>query len=416
MPKTVPVNVQEDHLQSIANVKRPIDAVAELVWNALDSDATAVRVTIARNNMTGLESIRVIDNGHGMDYRLAEETFGHLGGSWKKTKLRTDAGRVLHGKEGRGRFKAFALGTLVIWSTRFRDDAAIISYTLKGDWNHLREFQLSDFVTSKATTTGTDVEIRNILKDFTSLEGDNPIQAMTEQFALYLRQYPEVRIIYNGTRIDPKTLQDREADYALPKIKDVDRTYTSELTVIEWKNDQDRAILLCDASGFTLHEVKPQIHAAGFHFTAYLKSDYIRALADKNLLISEDVHPGLHRLLEAAREKLRAIFVRGRRRSRPHWSRNGRRRASIRTSTRRRPASKRSGGRSSISSPRRFIGISPASMKRNARESASRLRCSARPSKRAPTPCAASSTSSLGFRRSARQISPTFSNACRSRQ
>jgi hypothetical protein len=308
MPKTVPVNVQEDHLQSIANVKRPIDAVAELAWNALDSDATEVRVTIARNNMTGLESIRVIDNGHGMDYRLAEETFGHLGGSWKKTKLRTDAGRVLHGKEGRGRFKAFALGTLVIWSTRFRDGDAIISYTLKGDWNHLREFQLSDFVTSKATTTGTDVEIRNILKDFTSLEGENPIQAMTEQFALYLRQYPEVRIIYNGTRIDPKTLQDREADYALPKIKDVDRTYTSELTVIEWKNDQDRAILLCDASGFTLHEVKPQIHAAGFHFTAYLKSDYIRALADKNLLISEDVHPGLHRLLEAAREKLRAHF------------------------------------------------------------------------------------------------------------
>jgi hypothetical protein len=308
MPKTVPVNVQEDHLQSIANVKRPVDAVAELVWNALDADATEVRIIIARNNLTGLESIRVIDNGHGMDYRLAEETFGHLGGSWKKGKARTDAGRVLHGKEGRGRFKAFALGTLVVWSTRFRDDEAVISYTLTGDWNHLREFQLSDFVRVRATTTGTDVEVRNILKDFTSLEGDNAIQAITEQFALYLRQYPSVRIIYNGTRIDPKTLQDREADYALPKVRDTDRTYTTELTVIEWKNEQERAILLCDASGFTLHEVKPQIHAAGFHFTAYLKSDYIRALADKNLLISEDVHPGLHRLLDAARDKLRAHF------------------------------------------------------------------------------------------------------------
>lgn len=308
MPKTVPVNVQEDHLQSIANVSRPIDAVAELVWNALDADATEVRVSIARNNMTGLESIRVIDNGRGMDYRLAEETFGHLGGSWKKTKLKTDGGRVLHGKEGRGRFKAFALGSFVVWSTRFKDGEDVIAYTLKGDWNHLREFELSDFVRANVATTGTDVEIRNILKDFTSLEGEKAIQAMTEQFALYLRQYPDVRIVYNGTRIDPKTLQDREADYRLPKIKDGAKTYTSQLTVIEWKNDQDRAILLCDASGFMLHEVKPQIHAAGFHFTAYLKSDYIRALADRNLLISEDIHPGLHRLLEAAREKLRAHF------------------------------------------------------------------------------------------------------------
>lgn len=164
MPKTVAVNVQEDHLQSIANVGRPIDAVAELVWNALDADATEVRVTIARNNLTGLESIRVVDNGHGMDYRLAEETFGHLGGSWKKTKLRTDTGRMLHGKEGRGRFKAFALGSLVVWSTRFRDNGSVITYTLIGDWNHLREFQLSDFVRAKSDATGTDVEIKNSSK------------------------------------------------------------------------------------------------------------------------------------------------------------------------------------------------------------------------------------------------------------
>jgi hypothetical protein len=309
MPKTVAVNVQEDHLQSIANVGRPIDAVAELVWNALDADATEVRVTIARNNLTGLESIRVVDNGHGMDYRLAEETFGHLGGSWKKAKLRTDAGRMLHGKEGRGRFKAFALGSLVIWSTRFRDPGDdVITYTLTGDWNHLREFQLSDFVRAKSTGTGTDVEVRNILKDFTSLEGEKAIQAMTERFALYIRQYPDVRIYYNKALIDPKLLEERETDYHLPSINDGDHSYPSELTVIEWKNDQERAIVLCDSGGFTLHEVKPQIHAAGFHFTAYVKSNYLRILADRNLLASEDVHPALHKLLEAARDKLRAHF------------------------------------------------------------------------------------------------------------
>ena len=307
MPKTVAVNVQEDHLQSIATVSRAIEAVAELVWNALDADATEVRVAIARNNMLGLESIRVIDNGTGMDYRLAEETFGHLGGSWKKTQLRTSAGRMLHGKEGRGRFKAFALGSLVVWNTRFHDGDEVIMYTLTGDWNHLREFQLSDFKTTKGKT-GTDVEIRNILKDFTSLEGDRALQSMTERFALYLRQYPTARIIYNGTLIDPKTLEERVADYSLPTVNHGGRPYPSELTVIEWKNPQDRAIFLCDSGGFTLHEVQPKIHASGFHFTAYLKSDYLRVLAEKNLLISEDVHPVLHKLREASRDRLRSHF------------------------------------------------------------------------------------------------------------
>jgi hypothetical protein len=308
--KTVPVNVQDDHLQKIASVSRPIDAVAELVWNALDADATEVRVVIARNNMTGLESIRVIDNGRGMDYTLAEQTFGHLGGSWKKTQLRTPSGRALHGKDGRGRFKAFALGTFVEWNTRFHDPESneAIAYTLTGDWNHLREFNLSDFTVSRVPTTGTDVEIRNFGKDFPSLEDNRALQSITEQFALYLRQYPQVRIIYNGAAVDPNLMRERETDYRLPRIRVGDQVYPADLTIIEWKNDQERAIFLCDGSGFTLHEVKPQIHAAGFHFTAYVKSDYIRFLADRNMLATEDVHPVLYRLLDAARERLRGHF------------------------------------------------------------------------------------------------------------
>ena len=218
-PKVVPVNVQDDHLQKIANVSRPIDAVAELVWNSLDADASEVKVVMAHNNLTGLESIRVIDDGSGMDYRIAEDTFGHLGGSWKKDRPFTDDGRVLHGKDGRGRFKAFALGTFVTWSTGFRDPESkdIVEYTIKGDWNHLREFQLSDFKVSKKKRTGTDVEIRNFAKDYPSLEGDRAVQLVTEQFALYLRQYPTVRIVYNGTLSIRTRCANTRASIACPR-------------------------------------------------------------------------------------------------------------------------------------------------------------------------------------------------------
>ena len=37
--KIVTVKVQEDHLESLSRVKKPILAIAELVWNGLDANA-----------------------------------------------------------------------------------------------------------------------------------------------------------------------------------------------------------------------------------------------------------------------------------------------------------------------------------------------------------------------------------------
>jgi DNA mismatch repair ATPase MutL len=62
------VKVQSDHLERQISVAKPILAVTELVWNALDADANKVRVELGYKKMGGLESIAVIDNGHGISY------------------------------------------------------------------------------------------------------------------------------------------------------------------------------------------------------------------------------------------------------------------------------------------------------------------------------------------------------------
>jgi hypothetical protein len=41
--KTVEIQVQNDHLERLAHVRKPILAVAELIWNAVDADADKVR-------------------------------------------------------------------------------------------------------------------------------------------------------------------------------------------------------------------------------------------------------------------------------------------------------------------------------------------------------------------------------------
>ncbi len=106
------VKVKKDHLSQIASGS-PELALAEMIWNALDADSTTVDVRFHEGPL-GVDEITITDNGTGIPYGQAESLFEALGGSWKARRQKTDKGRFLHGKEGKGRFKAFVLGMVVV--------------------------------------------------------------------------------------------------------------------------------------------------------------------------------------------------------------------------------------------------------------------------------------------------------------
>ncbi len=76
--KTIRVKLQPDYIERICKVKKPVLAIAELVWNSLDADSTEVRVVFKRNSLGGIEQICVIDNGHGIDYESGVWAFANL--------------------------------------------------------------------------------------------------------------------------------------------------------------------------------------------------------------------------------------------------------------------------------------------------------------------------------------------------
>lgn len=161
------------------------------------------------------------------------------------------------------------------------------------------------------TEPGTEVTIEEIDKNFPSLQGATALQEITQYFALYLREYPEVTIHYDGEKIEPSTVEQFVENYPFDAFASQDGTnIEAELTIIEWKIVTERALYLCDASGFTLAEMPPGIQAPGFNFTAYLKSDFLRQLDDQDAIVLEDLHPDLHKLLEGSKEKLRDHFRR----------------------------------------------------------------------------------------------------------
>jgi hypothetical protein len=310
MSKSIPVEVKEDLIESLTKVKKPILAIVELIWNGLDADADKVEVNFTYNPLNGIETIAVLDNGLGIDWETADNAFGNLGGSWKKNKRTTLENRLLHGRRGKGRFRAFSLGNKVEWHTCYKNNGTAKSFCVVGKKTNLKRFEIENDPKACRNNTGTRVLISDIEKNFTSLVDENSHSEIAEYFALYLSLYSHIKIKYNGKLIDGKILIDHTENIYIKGIKlDNGNIIDAALTIIEWKTPrEDRKLYLCDGEGFTYDEITPGIHAPGFNFSAYLKSDLIKKLADENQLDLKEIHRDFECLLDVTKNKLREYF------------------------------------------------------------------------------------------------------------
>jgi len=306
---TITVEVREDHLDLLARTK-PMTALSELMWNALDAEATELRVEFEENELGGLEAVRIIDNGTGLRHEDAMVVFRNLGGSWKRQGPRSgNRPRALHGKFGKGRFRAFSLGHDVRWNTVYNDHGTHRAFTVSGKASRLGEFVVSEPVEATGGP-GMRVEITNVSNASNLLRGVKANQEVTDTFALYLRQYPGVKIIYDNTPIDPANSERHFTDYPLEALVTENGDQVSaRLTVVEWNIPGKRGVYLCDADGFMLHNALPRLHFRGFSYTAYLKSAHIATLEGQGLLLAGDLSTDVRQLLDAARAKLREHFA-----------------------------------------------------------------------------------------------------------
>lgn len=304
------VAAKRDFITSLTSVKKPVDALAELIWNGFDAGSDRVQVFIGLNEIDGVDTIRVRDYGTGIDPAGAADFFGNLGDSWKKLKGR-DNGRALHGKNGKGRFKAFALGQRVDWNTTFRNrQGQTVNYTIAGNINGIDSFEATDPVIATNATSGTEVLISNVIADFRSLKDDGAVLNLAKIFAPYLTEYPSVTLEYNGRQIDPINAQLHRSDYHLGDVElGADFRVPVSVTIIEWNIKTERELHLCDADGVSLYTLPTgKIKAPGFNFTAYVKTGHFRELDKTNNLILGELDQDIKKILEVAKNKVKEHF------------------------------------------------------------------------------------------------------------
>jgi hypothetical protein len=305
--RTVHIEAKPDHLLRLARQKDPVGAVAEMIWNALDAEATHVSVDLEVNELNGVESVSITDDGHGMPNASCASYFSGLGGSWKTdAKVSPELKRGLHGRSGQGRLRAFALGEQVRWVTVAKAiDGRTERTVIGGAVDRPADFDVSDPEYVDAAC-GTRVEA-SVPADFVSrLFQDDTAQQLASTFAPFLAANPDIRITYQGTRLDPATVWTDMAEYPVPWRGSTDHPEPL-LRVIEWPKNVGRVLALCDANGVVLGEPSPGIQAPGYHFTAYLLWDgFVERRSSLPLAEMDEIAD----LLESAREKLRGHFRR----------------------------------------------------------------------------------------------------------
>jgi hypothetical protein len=309
--RRISVQVADDHLQKLAASKRAIDALSELVWNSLDADASIVTIDIIENGLSGIDQLVVKDNGCGFSPSDLVNAFANLGNSWKKRETYTRISRrILHGREGQGRFKALSLGGNVKWRTTWRDPAngALHSHLIMMSRHDLRVASIEE-IAEHFPEPGTSVCISDVDRKQSSFIGAENTERFAEDFSLYLLDYPGISLAYLGVGIDPQKQITNHQEYQSTFEYDGE-SYQCSLSIIEWNLAKQRALMLCRNDAFTLRRLKPGIQAPGFSFTAYLKSDFLERMQAEGFIAVEEMHPGLHGLLSQTREVLRSHFRR----------------------------------------------------------------------------------------------------------
>lgn len=307
--KLCTVEVQPDFLEKITRAK-PVSALSELIWNAFDADAKTVEVSFEYNDLESLDAIVVKDDGEGLPLSEAEACFTPLGGSWKKFKSQTALGRFLHGQEGRGRFKAFALGRVAEWVVVYKRDDKFWTYTVRMSALDIRHVNISDETELKGpASTGVTLTIAEPIKDFRTFTTEDGRQELTEVFALYLADYEDTNIVLDGARIDPGAAIAGRKFFNLTDMVIDNKHHRVRLEVVEWKTAGNRALYLCNEQRFPLLQVDRRFHILGqFQFSGYIASPYLDQAQKEGTVDLAEMQPGVVAAINEAQQTIKDHF------------------------------------------------------------------------------------------------------------
>lgn len=177
-----------------------LKSICEYVWNAFDAKATEVHIETTENDLGAISSIKVTDNGYGIDRGLLEEKFRPFFQSEKIYDPNIKLSDV-HGKNGVGRLTFFTFATLATWTTVYCKGDENFEYAITIKANDLNHYNPNSPIPVKKPT-GTIVEFINVDSDELTISTIK--EQLSKEFCWYLElnEEKDYKIVFNGEKLD----------------------------------------------------------------------------------------------------------------------------------------------------------------------------------------------------------------------
>jgi hypothetical protein len=204
---------------------RPVPAIAELISNAWDADATEVKVRLpldeAWDSTNDDQFIEVSDNGNGMTWDMVRDAYLNVGRDRRKIEKtdKSPGGRRLQGRKGVGKLAGFGIADTLEVQTVYKDaDSGVKQKTLiwfKLDLSDLAKVEqgpapvdvifagpINKAAAGTRKTKGTTVILRH-LHERKAQNADRFHRSMAQRFLLL----PRFRVRINGEDLREEDIQ-----------------------------------------------------------------------------------------------------------------------------------------------------------------------------------------------------------------
>ncbi len=224
----------------------PAKGIIELAKNAYDADARTCRIELKNTDQAG-GTVRIIDDGNGMDVESIEKGWLVLGSSIKSPKERTALGRIPAGSKGLGRLAALRMAARVLLTTMPKKEKTT-QYDLLIDWSDYENVELvddvelaieksrrdtgaghgSEIILEKLHNRITKIDVKRLARELILLAdpfGDDPKGFIP---SLSAPEFADLEALVQNRYFS-------EADYHL--VASVNNAGHAEATVVDWRGN-----------------------------------------------------------------------------------------------------------------------------------------------------------------------------------
>ena len=261
-------------------------ALAEYIWNGFDAGANIVELIYEANELGGIESITIIDNGDGINYNRLDRTFRPFFESEKDFAMAVKRKMsAVHGKNGVGRLTFFTFAHHARWRTVFDNGEDLFEYFIDIDKSTLNEYSSTEPKPSTEAQTMTSVEFTEIHASITDYNFEIDItEFLIKCFGWFLELNIErdFNIFINGNSLDYSgIIGDTESFY--PTEYDGNMQVEFDIRYVRWQErliDEYSHYYFIGSDNIERFKETTTLNNKGdnFYHSVYIRSDYFDML------------------------------------------------------------------------------------------------------------------------------------------